>query len=121
MTHRHLEEPVVDHGPRSGPDDALVLDIGGDIGALVLYADECLIGREIDLTPASEHVQGVHTAIRRRRANGADVVCGVYPQLLAGRYTVCGVAGSPIGTVVIEGGRVTEVDAADCRSAVRLR
>jgi hypothetical protein len=27
------EEPYSDPGPRSGPADALVLDIGGDIGA----------------------------------------------------------------------------------------
>ncbi len=29
-------------GPGPGPPDALVLDIGGDIGALIIYADESL-------------------------------------------------------------------------------
>jgi hypothetical protein len=35
-THGSVEAPYVDEGPTDGPPDALVLDIGDDIGALVL-------------------------------------------------------------------------------------
>jgi len=114
---RSGEAPVVDGGPRSGPADALVLDIGGDIGALVLYADQNLVGVEIDLTPAgrpSHHA--VHTAVRRRRVADRDIVCGVYPELPAGTYTVWGLHGAPIATVRIDGGVVSEHDAGDCRT-----
>ena len=114
---RSAEAPVVDEGPRTGPPDALVLDIGGDVGALILYADEDLIGREIDITPAGEHHHhGVHTAIRRRRAADRDTVCGVYPELKEGAYTVWGLDGSPIAHLRIEGGSVREYNAGDCRT-----
>ncbi len=49
--HGHAEVPYVDEGPTQGPPEALVLDIGDDIGALVLYAEESCLGMEIDLTP----------------------------------------------------------------------
>jgi len=116
MTRPQPERPVVDTGPRTGPGDALVLDIGGDIGALILYADEDLVGEEIDLTPVGEHCHhGIHTAVRRRRAAGRDLICGVYPELQAGRYTVWGLDHTPLAVVEIHGGQVTELEGGACR------
>jgi len=43
-THGPVEAPYVDEGPTNGPPDALVLDIGEDIGALILYAEEGCLG-----------------------------------------------------------------------------
>jgi hypothetical protein len=110
------EAPYVDEGPGGAP-ESLVLDIGGDVGALVLYADSSCLGEEIDLSPIgvpqSHHV---HTMIRRRRSVDRDFVAGVYPELLAGTYTVWSLDKVAMGTVVIEGGRVTEFDAGDCRA-----
>ncbi len=85
------EQSYEDPGPLSGPPDALVLDIGDDIGALVLYADESCLGAEVDITPTgAPRSHHIHTMIRRRRASGRDVVAGLYPQLAAGTYTVWG-------------------------------
>jgi hypothetical protein len=108
------EAPFRDDGPGGAP-VSLVLDIGDDIGALVLYADEECLGREIDLTPVglprSHHT---HTMIRRRCAVDREFVAGVYPELPAGSYAVWGTDGGVIAEVVIAGGRVTELDAGDC-------
>lgn len=105
----------MDTGPSVGPPESLVLDIGGDVGALVVYADEACLGWEIDLTPAgappSHHV---HTMIRRR-AVAQQFVAGVYPALRAGVYTLWGLDGQPLAEVVIAGGHVTEHHAKDCR------
>ena len=111
------EAAFEDSGPRSGPPDALVLDIGGDVGALVLYADERCLGREIDLTPVNmARTHHIHTLIRRRRARDRDIVAGVYPELNEGEYTVWGVDdGGPIGRVEIVGGQVTEFNGGNCR------
>jgi hypothetical protein len=111
------EQPFVDSGPRSGPADALVLDIGGDIGALIIYADEACLGSEIDLTPVgvlrSHHL---HTMVRRRRATNKDIVAGLYPEVPEGTYTVWGLDDSgPIGEVTIMGGHVSEFQAGACR------
>ena len=79
------EEPFHDDGPGGGRPEALVLDIGGDVGALIVFADESCLGEEIDLTPAgvprSHHF---HTMVRRRRGLARDVVAGVYPHVPAG-------------------------------------
>ncbi len=111
------EQPFEDLGPGSGPPDALVLDIGGDIGALILYADETCLGSEIDLTPAgtlrSHHI---HTMVRRRRATNKDIVAGLYPELPEGTYTIWGREDTgEIGEVTIVGAQVSEFHAGDCR------
>lgn len=111
------EEPFVDPGPLSGPPDALVLDIGGDIGALIVYADESCLGSEIDLTPVgAPRSHHLHTMVRRRRATGKDVIAGLYPEVGEGVYTIWGVgATGPLGEVTVVGGRVSEFQGGDCR------
>jgi hypothetical protein len=109
------EQPFVDSGPTSGPPDALVLDIGGDVGALLLYADESCLGQEIDLTltgvPRSHHL---HTMIRRRRAFARDVIVGVYAEVAAGDYVLWGLDGEPLGVVAVAGGEVAEFHGGNC-------
>jgi hypothetical protein len=114
-SHGPVEAPFVDDGPTQGPAEALVLDIGDDIGALVLYADESCLGREIDLTPVgAPRSHHLHTMIRRRRAVDREFIAGVYPELVEGVYTVWGTDGLPLGDVTVEGGRVSEFRAGDC-------
>ena len=104
------ELPYVDPGPRSGPPDALLLDIGGDAGALLVHAPEAWIGVELDVTKAGEpRSHHRHLLIRRLRAVGGDVVAGLLPDLTAGAYTLWGPAGEPLASVTVEGGQVTEV------------
>jgi hypothetical protein len=119
--HQHhgasTEAPYVDDGPTSGPSEALVLDIGGDIGALILHASEACLGTEIDLAPVGmpqSHL--MHTMVRRRRAVDREFIAGVYPELVAGDYVLWGTDGAPLGTVTITGGRVSEFHAGDCRT-----
>ena len=107
----------MDDGPTVGPAEALVLDIGGDIGALILYADESCLGREIDLTPTgAPRSHHMHTMIRRRRAVDREFIAGVYPELVEGAYTVWGLDGHPLGEVTVHGGHVSEFRSGDCRS-----
>jgi hypothetical protein len=123
LTHEHHhvhdtpELPFVDDGPTAGPPEALILDIGGEIGALVLYADVSCLGLEIDVTPAgAPRSHHMHTMIRRRRAVNREFIAGVYPALVEGSYTVWGIDGLPLGEVLIEGGHVSEFRAGDCRT-----
>lgn len=73
-----VDPPFDGSALRNGEPEFLVLDIGGDVGALVLYADESYLGAEIDLTPAgTPRNHHVHTVIRRR-APAREVVAGVW-------------------------------------------
>jgi hypothetical protein len=119
-SHSPVEAPFVDDGPTQGPPEALVLDIGDNIGALVLYADESCLGTEIDLTPAgAPRSHHLHTMIRRRRAVDREFIAGVYAEVVEGVYTVWGIDGLALGDVTVEGGHVSEFRAGDCRTHVQ--
>ena len=93
------KHPLWTMDPTQGPPESLVLDIGDDIGAPVLYADESCLGMEIDLTPlGAPRSHHGHTMIRRRRAVEREFIAGVYPELVEGVYTVWGSTGSRRGT-----------------------
>jgi hypothetical protein len=90
--------------PPSG-DGTVVLDIGGDIGALVVRAPAELDGVELDLFPAGCGVACMHSAVRRRDVLGGSLFAAVYPCVPAGEYTLAGLQ----GPVRIDGGAVTEL------------
>jgi hypothetical protein len=86
--------------------EPVVLDIGGDVGALVLYTPPALHGREIEVAPLGNEARRVHSAVLERTIGGRTVHAAVYPELMAGDYEVCSADG-PHFTIV--GGNVSEV------------
>jgi hypothetical protein len=96
--------------PKLGPSRAgsVVLDIGGDTGALILHTPAEMLGREIDVTPASApHAHGTHSLVRERQVSGTTTYAAVYPALPAGDYIIWRDRATPAGTVTIAGGQVT--------------
>jgi hypothetical protein len=87
-------------------DGSVVLDIGEDVGALLLRTPPALNGREIDLDPEDVTLPHTHSAVRERQLPHSLSYAAVYPNLKAGLYTV----GGSCQRVVIVGGRVTEID-----------
>jgi hypothetical protein len=78
-----------------------------------------LLGGDLAGFPNGRRVTDDVVSIELKAVAGAtdrDFVAGVYPELLAGTYTVWSLDKVAMGTVVIEGGRVTEFDAGDCRA-----
>jgi hypothetical protein len=87
-------------------DGSVVLEIGGDVGALMLRTPPALNGVEIDLDPDDATLPHTHSAVRERQLVNGVSYAAVYPNLKAGLYTVEG-SGQ---RVLIHGGRVTEID-----------
>jgi len=86
---------------------SVVLELGGDIGALVLRAPAALLGREIEISPAgAEGARRTHSLVRERRTPAGVSYAAVYPAVLAGRYTVWRDADTPVGKVTVSGGQV---------------
>jgi hypothetical protein len=85
----------------------VVLDIGEDLGALVLYTRPELHGCEIELSPRGDPAARVHSAVLERSFNGRTVFVAVYPELRPGEYDVW--HESP-RTVTITAGAVAELD-----------
>jgi hypothetical protein len=99
--------------PRGRIDGHAVLDVGGDIGALVLYTDARLAEAEIEISPEDDVGARVHTAIHERPttdARGRPVYAGIYPDLRAGRYRIWAPEPGLRDRVTVRGGEIAEVD-----------
>jgi hypothetical protein len=111
-------------GEHSEPEGALgpsgqgsvVLDIGGDRGAAIIFAPDRMAGEELEIRPVGQAWKGVHTALRRRDLHTAVRYAGVFGSLPAGQYRlrVRGRAAAdpfpgPTVGLVVHGGRVTEL------------
>ena len=93
-------------GP-SGP-GTVVLELGADVGALVLHTPAELDGREIEISrDADPGARRTHSQVRPRHLVGVTRYAAVYPDLPAGPYTIWADEQNPAGRVVIAGGRVT--------------
>jgi hypothetical protein len=113
-----------EHHHRAGPsrDGTVVLDIGGDVGALVVYTPEQLAAMEVDIMRAGETHPAMHTAVRLREVPGRRTYAAVYPAVPAGDYVLPAIGSLPSLDVTVTGGRVTEVDWRDAPvSATRAR
>jgi hypothetical protein len=90
--------------------EQVVLDIGDDVGALVLYTPPRLHGREIEVSAMGCDAQRVHTAVLQRQAAGRTMFVAVYPELRAGSYRIWSDDPSLCSQVTITPGMVAEVD-----------
>jgi hypothetical protein len=95
---------MAEHRMPASRDGSVVLDIGGNIGALVVEVTGDWLGREPDLTPVGATAAIMHTEVRERHVNGEIRYAAVYASVPAGTYTVQDL--TPLFTV--EGGKVTE-------------
>lgn len=91
---------------------SVVLDIGGDVGALVIYCPADFDGREIEVSPVpgwpaqvGRRPARVHAEVRRRLV-GSGLHAAVFPGLLAGTYMIWGDGDAPAGIVLVVGGEV---------------
>jgi len=88
----------------------VLLDIGGDVGALVLVTPVELHGREIEVSPLGLDGRRVHAAVLERRVGDRVVFAAVYPELRAGEHRIWDDVPGRDRRVTIVGGQVTWVD-----------
>ncbi len=100
--------------------ETVVLDIGQDIGALIIYTELELHGREIEVSPRGSAPR-VHVEVLERRINGRAVFAAVFPGLRAGDYDIWENSANPGGAVTIVGGEVVSVDWRQPTSEARRR
>ncbi|HEY7859709.1 MAG TPA: hypothetical protein VIC82_14530 [Candidatus Nanopelagicales bacterium] len=97
--HRH----TADGGP-------IVLDLGGDVGALVLHTGSEQVGLELEISPIDHPNDRQHVAVHPRNLGDRVVYAAVYPDLVQGDYHIWSPLGDPALAVAITGGRITQAD-----------
>jgi hypothetical protein len=96
---------------RYGPTSAgtVLLDLGAQTGALVLYTPPDLAGAEIEISADTPGAVRTHAAVRARPTPSGTRYAAVYEGLPAGGYTIWRDHDTRAGQVTITGGQVTSV------------
>jgi len=94
-----------------------VLDIGNETGALVIYADESMVGREVEIAGIGGEIPVAHNVVRTRQTPNGPVHAAVFPEVARGEYTVLGNDAIERSEVVVLGGNVAVVDCRHHRRA----
>jgi hypothetical protein len=88
----------------------VVLDIGGDIGALIVHTDPDMHGVEVEISPDGEGKPRSHKEVLERSTDGRAAYTAVFDGLRAGSYTLW-TEGEPWACGVgVAGGEVAELD-----------
>ena len=104
MTHQHQHEHHHAHGPSTA--GSVVLQLGGDIGALIIETGPDRLGAEIEISPATGGAR-TPSMVRERLVDPHPRYHAVYPDLPAGRYLIWQNPESVAAEVEVHGGRIT--------------
>jgi hypothetical protein len=93
--HDHDHDHSHDHGPGGEPNYAarrhpeqVVLDIGGDLGALIVHTDEHMVGVEVEISATGHDDRRTHKDVLEREINGRPAYTAVFDKVSEGSYTL---------------------------------
>jgi hypothetical protein len=109
--HHHIQVGTAPgtHVPGANP----VLDIGGEVGAMIVYLDGPTETGELEACPLGRPAEHFHTGVHPRDVGGDTVMVAVFPEVLRGSYHILDDADVPVALVHVRGGEVAEVDLRD--------
>jgi hypothetical protein len=87
----------------------VVLEIGEDLGALVIHADAGMHGMEIEISPSEDDRQRSHKEVLERAAGSHPAYTAVFDQIPAGTYTLWTGDVARLRDVRVEGGQIAEL------------
>ena len=97
-------EPVA----RTHP-EPIVLDIGGELGALVVHWDAAHLDTPIEISATGLDARRQHQHILERPFDGRTFYAAVYDKIVEGTYTLWVDDAAVARDVAITGGEVTEL------------
>jgi hypothetical protein len=103
MGHAH------DYAAREHP-EFVALDIGGDVGALIVRTDPALHGVEVEISPAGADGDRSHKQVLARSAGGQAEFTLVFDALAEGCYTLWLDGEAQAREVRVRGGAISELD-----------
>jgi hypothetical protein len=103
--HNHIE----DYASRRHP-EFIVLDIGEDVGALIVHTDPDMHGVEIEISPAGHDGRRSHKQVLERNIDHHPAFTAVFDGLAAGAYTLWVQGMARARGVSVEACAVAELD-----------
>jgi hypothetical protein len=114
--HSHGHSHSHDHGEggenyaaRRHP-EPVVLDIGGDLGALIVHVDAGMVGVEVEISATGRDGERSHKDVLEREIEGRPAYTAVFDKLCDGGYTLWVDDVAHERGVLVTGGAVAEVD-----------
>jgi hypothetical protein len=87
----------------------VVLDIGEELGALIVHADSEQHGLEIEISPADDDERRSHKEVLERDAGGTPAYTAVFDRLPAGTFTLWSEGVARVRGVAVPGGQIVEL------------
>jgi hypothetical protein len=88
----------------------VVLDIGGDLGALIVHTHARMVGVEVEISATGSDGERSHKEVLEREIEGRPAYTAVFDKVRAGSYTLWVDDVPRERGVVIIGGAVAELD-----------
>jgi hypothetical protein len=88
----------------------VVLDIGEDIGALIVHTDASMHGVEVEISATGHDEERSHKDVLEREINGRPAYTAVFDKVREGSYTLWVNDAARARDVVIAGASVAELD-----------
>jgi len=89
--------------------EAVVLDLGEDIGALIIHTDARMHGVEVEISAAGRDDARSHKEVLEREINGRPAYTAVFDNVREGSYTLWVDDVARERGVVVTGGAVAEL------------
>ena len=87
-----------------------VLDVGGEVGALVVHLAATPPGGEVEAQPVGRPDRRFHTGVHVRAVAGRPVPVALFPAVTQGTYEILDDAGRSLAIVDVAGGEVAQLD-----------
>jgi hypothetical protein len=117
--HSHEPHTHEHYADRPHP-EYVVLEIGGDLGALIVYTDPDMHGVEVEISRSGEDGTRSHKDVLERSLGGRAAFSAVFDQISEGSYTLWVADTARARDVRISGGKVAELDWRSAREADAL-
>jgi hypothetical protein len=118
--HNHDHSHDHDHGHSHGAGtesycarrhpESVILDIGGEMGALIVHTDADMHGVEVEISATGHDHQRTHKDVLEREINGRPAFTAVFDKVRDGNYTLWVDDLARTREVIVTAGAVSELD-----------
>ena len=108
--HRHDDGSGEENYAARRHPEHVVLDIGQDLGALIVHTDAGMVGVEVEISATGRDDERSHKDVLEREINGHPAYTAVFDKVLEGTYTLWVDDVARERDVAIAGGAISELD-----------